>query len=86
MIKQTPVACTHCENSSKTLMKIAGLTAKISNSLLLNMIQDSILNLVQTKEVRDQHQMPISFNLGRLCLLVQTSIRKELLQSLFNYQ
>ena len=36
------------------------------------MIQDSILNLVQLKEMTDQHQMPVSFNLGKLPLLVQT--------------
>jgi len=48
------------------------------------MIQDSILNLVQSKEMTDQHQMPISFNLGKLPLLVQLSTQKELLQSLLN--
>jgi hypothetical protein len=64
---------THCGNSSKTLMTIAGLRAKISNWLLLNMIQDSNLNIVQSKEMTYQHQMPISFNLGELPLLVQTS-------------
>ena len=64
---------THCGNSSKTLMKIAGLRAKNSNWLLLKMTQDSILKLVQSKEMTDQHQMPISFNLGKLPLLVLTS-------------
>jgi UDP-N-acetylglucosamine transferase subunit ALG13 len=63
----------NCENSSKTLKKIAGLRAKISNWLLLNTIQDSILNFVESKEITDQHQMLISFNLGKLPLLVQTS-------------
>jgi len=62
----------HCGKSMKTLMNIAGLRAKISNWILLNMIQDSILNLVQLKEMTDQHQMPVSFNLGKLPLLVQT--------------
>jgi hypothetical protein len=73
----------HCGSSLKTLMKIAGLRAKISNLLLLNMIQDSNHKFVQLKEMTDQPKMPISFNLGKLPLLVQTS-NTVLLQSLFN--
>jgi len=44
-----------------------------SKNFKVNMIQDSNLNLVQSKEMTYQHQMPISFNLGKLPLLVQTS-------------
>jgi len=80
MIKDTcSIYLEHCGNSLKTLMKIAGLRAKISNWILLNINQDSILNLVQLKAMTDQHQMPISFNLGKLPLLVQTSSAERII-------
>ena len=68
---------THCGNSSKTLKKIAGLRAKISNWLLLNTIQDSILNFVESKKRMDQHQMLISFNLGKLPVSADFQYRKN---------
>ena len=50
------------------------------------MNQDSILNLVQSKETTDQPQMPISFNLGKLSLSLQTSNTEKIItKPLFSF-